>query len=372
MITNLRTVAALATCLIMASGAWASSPQSSANNALEDAPAYSPSSVTASADIVRDGAIVLTAADEPVAADAAASEAANPGGCDSCNAGSPYACCCPPLWEVSVGAVYLHRNRPAAGAIIGASPAGSPAFTSGSDFNFGWNAGPDVTIARRIGDYGVLEARYFNSYGTADVGFVTPGSFIGAGFIGPGGTAITGHELTKLDSTEINWRRPLRDQLSLLIGFRCVELKDDVSYQVGAPAHADYNYNNHLYGGQFGADWALTSRSNPLQIEIVAKAGVYENVNDGGVDLTLGGPAGSFSGQSATTAFVGEVDFSTAYIVSKHIAIHGGYQLLWLSDVALATDAANRSLVNPNLLTSVGNDGRLFYQGASAGIDFVW
>jgi len=132
-------------------------------------------------------------------------------------------------------------------------------------------------------------------------------------------------------------------------------------------------YVNHLYGGQIGADWAVAKPSSPLQLGFALKADVYGNADHGGVALTLGGsPAGNFGGQDTTAAFVGKLDFLAAYNLTNHIAVHGGYQLLWLTNLALAADAANRSLLNPGLLRTVSDDGRLFYQGATVGIDFMW
>ncbi len=82
--------------------------------------------------------------------------------------------------------------------------------------------------------------RYFNSYGSASTQFVTPGGFIGAGFTGPGGTRFIGSDLTKLDSTEINWRHQRWNRLALLAGFRWIELRDGVSYNIGNVAASQY------------------------------------------------------------------------------------------------------------------------------------
>ncbi len=37
----------------------------------------------------------------------------------------------------------------------------TPVFSRGSDFDFGWDAGAEITIARRIGCENAVEARYF-------------------------------------------------------------------------------------------------------------------------------------------------------------------------------------------------------------------
>jgi hypothetical protein len=79
-------------------------------------------------------------------------------------------CCCPPLWYVSAGAVILHRDSSTAGTIVAGNPSLVP-FSRGSDLNFDWAAGPDITIARRMGCNDYLEGRYFNSYESADIQF---------------------------------------------------------------------------------------------------------------------------------------------------------------------------------------------------------
>ncbi|MBL9165621.1 MAG: BBP7 family outer membrane beta-barrel protein [Planctomycetaceae bacterium] len=82
---------------------------------------------------------------------------------------------------------------------------------------------------------------------------------------------------------------------------------------------------------------------------------------------------GSAFGEQANTkaAFVGEIDLTLGYRLTQHIIVRGGYQLLWIDNVALAGDAASRGLLNPSVLRGVEFNS-LFYQGATTGIDFVW
>jgi hypothetical protein len=276
---------------------------------------------------------------------------------------------------LSAGTVILHRDRPDAGAITASNPGLAP-FHSGNDFDFGWNAGPDITLGRRLANGDSIEGRFFDDDGAeATLSFRTPGAFIGPGFFGPNNTLITARYLTQLYSSELNYRHPLTDRIDFLTGFRWIELSDDLRYNIASGAGFDeFRYNNHLYGAQIGADWALTNRCSRLKIGAVGKAGLYGNVTDGGTYLfqPSNPPSIKFTGDDTTTAFVGELNFSAAYWFTNHIAIRGGYQLLWLDNLALSADAAARSITNPVLLTNVENDGHLFYNGATAGIDFVW
>ena len=334
----LRVAAGMVVGSIVASGAWASSPQDSALNMLDDALACSPPGVAASSPIMQDFAILPVSDNAPAASEAAASGgSADQESCCGCDDCCSCMDCCSPLWYGSAGAVFLRRSQPTAGTIIGAQPSGSPAFSRGSDFDFGWDAGPDITLGRRIGCEDSLEARYFNSCAGAGIQFVTPSSFIGAGFTGPGGITISGLDVTRLDSGEINWRRQQWEHLALLAGFRWAQLTDNATYKIGPTAAGDYNYINHFYGGQLGADWSLTNRFNPLQLNVAGKAGIYGNAADGGI---YGGDRrqsrkGNFAGQDTTAAFLGKLDFSASYSLTSHIAIRSGYQLLWLTNLAL-------------------------------------
>jgi len=293
-------------------------------------------------------------------------------GCESC---SQCDCdCCPSNWYASFGGVVLHRSRPDAGAIVTRNPNTAIVISNAADFDFGWDAGFDVTVGYHLPSCNSLEVRFFDVDGAdATSQYTTPGAFIGAGFIGPGGTAIASRYLTKLHSTEINFLHPTTERLTLLAGFRWVELRDDLYTNIGAVAASRYEYNNHLYGAQIGANLALTDSCNPWQINVVGKAGIFGIVADGGIDEFLGANyIGGFRSSGTDTAFVGEIGISLAYQLTSHIALRGGYQLLWLDGVALASDNASMSLLNPSLLANRFNDGHLFYHGATFGIDFTW
>jgi hypothetical protein len=57
--------------------------------------------------------------------------------------------------------------------------------------------------------------------------------------------------------------------------------------------------------------------------------------------------------------------------VTRHFAIRGGYQLLWISEVALASDQAQLALNTLNVNT-INSSGDVFYHGALVGGEFTW
>jgi hypothetical protein len=366
---------------VFTSAALASPAMDAAFNVPEWSESCALPNVTASSTVIHDDSVQTVSDNEPTSADAShdsctgCNQNSCGNGCYECSQNN-CCCCCPPTWYASAGAVFLHRSRPDSGTVVAANPGGTP-FSDASDFRFGWDAGVDVTLGYRLNCCDSIEGRFFEDDGAdATNSFVTPGGFIGTGFTGPGGTLFTGRYCTELYSSELNWGHAMNDRVTFLTGFRWIELSDEMDYRLnGTVAEGDYKYSNHLYGAQAGLDWKLTDRCNPLQIDVVGKAGLYGNEASGGIYEFSGANRtfiGSFTGVNTDTAFVGELDFTATYQLTCHMAVHGGYELLWLNDVALAGNAASRSLLNPSLLTTVDNGQNLFYNGALAGVDFIW
>ena len=114
------------------------------------------------------------------------------------------------------------------------------------------------------------------------------------------------------------------------------------------------------------------------------RRGAYPSVTPsyaGGEPVSATGPkwmlnastGGQFDGGlgDSSVAFVGEIGITGVYQLTKHIALRGGYQTLWISGVALASD----NMANATALSSQANittDGDLFYHGALMSVDFMW
>lgn len=289
--------------------------------------------------------------------------------CDTCDW---FNFCDQSSWSGYVGAIFLTRGNSHAGRIIAANPAGTP-FLTGSNFDFGNDTGTDVSIAHRLANGDTIEGRYF---GVDEIfagnTMVTPGSFIGVGFTGPAGTTARSSYWTQIKSAELNYKTPVNERLSVLAGFRYLQLNDTLSSTLnGNVATGRYEFENEMYGGQLGLDLRLTEPTNALDLRVVGKAGFYSNHFGGGIEEFQGNNfIGSFGGANNSVAFVGDMAFSASYWFNDHVALRAGYQLLWIGDVALAGEEASRSILNPSLLRDPNHGDDLFMHGAMVGLEF--
>jgi hypothetical protein len=278
-----------------------------------------------------------------------------------------------PTWNVSVGAIYMHRSRPDPAAVI-TPPTGTPGVVvSGSDFGFDWGAGPDLSISQRINSSWLWEGRYFDNR-ESDSNFLIPNittfRVAGIGVTILGGGSINSFYTTDLNSSELNVHRQLTPGCTFLTGFRWIELHDEMRNNLATPVtFTRWDENNHMYGAQIGTNVAFTNAYSPLQFTGSLKGGAYANVADNRFTSTIVAGANA---QETELAFAGEVNFSGAYYLTNNLALRGGYQVLWLDNIALASEAAEGTTQIAGGTSSPVNFGRLWYNGVTFGIDYVW
>lgn len=130
----------------------------------------------------------------------------------------------------------------------------------------------------------------------------------------------------------------------------------------------DTHTHNRLYGVQCGADALLWDRGGPLTVDLIGKAGIYGNrashdsfYSTGVVTL----PAGD---KASATAFLGEMSLAATYRLTERVSLTGGYRLLWIDGVALATDQVADS--NFVFHRGISVSGDAFYHGAVMGLQY--
>jgi hypothetical protein len=283
--------------------------------------------------------------------------------------------CC---WTASVDALYMSRSGGQSSIILeGVNGANRTELMNSNGFNFNWAAGPRVGIVGEDVLFGCdVEASYFGIDGwVAAKEIIVPAG--GANFAVFGqsptpityalayGTDLNFHYISRLHSAEINLRHPVWERLSLLIGFRNVELHEELDITRNNLSFVGVNTDNHLYGGQIGMNVAFVNTCR-FSIEGVVKAGVFGNYSD----LAMSVRDQSRLGDKTThTAAMGEIGLMGIYQVTNNLSARLGYQAMWLDGVAIAGNQVE--YVDPaNSKPYMG--GTLFYHGASAGLEYAF
>jgi len=276
-----------------------------------------------------------------------------------------------PTLYITGGAVIMKRSTPDNSTFVAANPAGTP-FQTGNNFKFDWEAGFDGTLGVRFMGRHAIEVRFLGIESDAASAFTTPGAFIGGGFTGPGGTLISTTYDASLRNWELNWRYLWTNQLTLLAGFRAINLEDTQRFRIGPVAQGLYDYDNRLRGAQIGIDWSVLPATSALQVNLSGKVGLFHLNSDGGIQEFGPGPIGGFGTKISDTVVAGELGVSVGYRIHDNVVLRAGYQLLVIDDIGLASNNASASLLNPSLLSNNIYRDSILYHGANLGVSITW
>jgi hypothetical protein len=304
------------------------------------------------------------------------------GGCDRCGTDCGCSDACRPLWSVSAGTVILHRSTPQPSPLARTWNRTATLLDADS-FKFGWDAGPDIRVTRRVDKcaaFDAIEFRYFDVQGAqGNASTLTNGFWrlpIGPGLIH--NSQIDASYNSQLHSAELN---VLRDsscsRLTWLAGFRWIGLDEQLNMAVqlipqGTISHYTHATQNNLYGGQIGAALKLCDNRGPFHIDCVSKAGLFSNTAANRYDSadSFGNHAFLASDRRSQVAFVGDIGLTGVYQWTDHVAFQAGYQLLWIQGVAVAGDQA--AVADPATHVGIQSAGGVFYHGATASVNFSW
>ncbi len=273
-------------------------------------------------------------------------------------------------WFGQTGVVLLKRESNPDSTLVVSSLTGAEEMNA-KDFKFDTEAGLDVSIGYWCDDEIQIFVRHFNVNDHGD-GHYTNGieSHIATsptiGEVAPVATDISGYYQTALWSTELNLMHTSNSWLSCLVGFRWIELHEDLKIKTRSMNGTTYfknNTRNHLYGLQIGGDGLLYS-SDKLSINGVLKGGLYGAVGNTHSYYRRGNLILTREGGDNDLAFVGEASINFAYQVNQLVSFQAGYQLLWLTGVALSGEQVPVTSFNNNTAANFDNDATLFYHGA--------
>ncbi|NQU20620.1 MAG: BBP7 family outer membrane beta-barrel protein [Candidatus Nealsonbacteria bacterium] len=285
------------------------------------------------------------------------------------------------------------------------------------DLGLAYRGGGRAIIGRTLGTHGAMEVSYFQVGNWDDIAAVhdaipfvdavdaggNPTTTFPASLFSPfsdfGDPAIVGLDYnsmasiaysSRLYNVEWNLRRwvyidPGQTQLSVLIGWRYINLDETFSYRTvsAEPGPGDTTNDvaieaaNRMLGVQIGAMYKAHIQPN-WWVDCEAKAAFFDN-NAGqdteyvhaGVVAYAGTHNGSRWEHISSSAF--DLKLTLTAEVTPRLAVRGGYQALWLYHVALAPNNFNTdvgALVSgPALLNDSGN---VVYHGPHLSVTCIW
>lgn len=160
-----------------------------------------------------------------------------------------------------------------------------------------------------------------------------------------------------LTSSEFNFRRQVGPIFSWLVGLRAIEL-DDAFARIDTGEHSvfEMHTDNRLFGLQIGADLTLWADARPFRIDTMARAGVYHNSIDRYHAWYFD------SHEESAASFAGELGVVGVWEVRDWLEVRGGYQMLLLTGMALATEQVD----------GLDSDDSVLYHGPMFAVRLLW
>lgn len=262
------------------------------------------------------------------------------------------------------------------------------------DLNASTAMGARVFVGRRVDDSWGREAGYLGVYGmtaapslSGDENLALAGPLASQSLPFTDGNRARATWVSTINSAEFNAFRSRcegGDCIDWLGGFRYLNVAEQAGLaftccedaSVG-PFQSNYNVqtSNNLIGGQLGARGRRTW--DRWAMEGWAKTGLFANVANQSQSPILD-PTGSGtvvrdarSAWGTETAFVADLNASLIYRLSDVWGIRAGYNLIWISGVALAPNQWDFSTSADGGRALIGGDS-MFLSGANLGLEARW
>ena len=202
-----------------------------------------------------------------------------------------------------------------------------------------------------------------------------------------------------LDNGELNLRRSLTLVPgfltgSLLVGARYMGLREGLDYQSysylsrldsaveqnGSSLHVNTRTSNNLWGGQLGGVFEIYC-DHGISLDCGIKAALCNNNMSQETFATLDGTSADYAnrGHSKSASgmtYVIDMDFAIVCRPWSHVAARAGYQMLWMSGVALASRNFSpdyQSLSSASADPSwIDTQGTVLYHGPHVGVEVSW
>ena len=278
-----------------------------------------------------------------------------------------------PAVSIDISAIYMTRSAPASRGLFTTN--GGAATFNANQLGFDWRAGLDASLALRLAQRWNLEFRglfpgdFRSSMNVTAIG----GAFLTTPVTGYGTPALAITYESAMRSGEANVRYRLNDTWQFLGGARFINLAEDIYTitPVAPPVFAvGWGARNMLSGGQIGVEGAWTS--GKFSVDAALKAGLFNNhINTSAfAEQPIGNALGTATGSFNRIAYSIEGAIAARYKLTQNASVSAGYQLLYLDNVALASDQLSQA---PNLIggaQSMGGValGGVLYHGLTVGL----
>jgi hypothetical protein len=286
-----------------------------------------------------------------------------------------------PVWDVSADGLIFNRSGLPSQKLLVNSALGTR--YNADEFSLPEQFGWEFDVQRRFGGDWAVEGRFFDLGGQDALSpFLKTGGGAGIlysggpiGIFGPSATSQLAY-YSELRSAEVNAWTNVSGRLSFMAGVRYFDLDDRILVHQFAPGGVDVRQRlealNDMIGFQLGANVAVLRRG-PFSLDAIVKAGIYDDVlhNVLAYDSAFFAEHARTSASTSAAAFSSELGITLGYEITPQWSIRGGYQLLWLDGVAVASQqaAVNPSpLAGPAAMVLAGTG--LFYNGAFLGVEF--
>ncbi len=279
---------------------------------------------------------------------------------------------CGVCWSAAVDVLALSRS-PGPGVTLARNAAG--ATLSGNDLNPDLEIGYRGSLMMDAGDHAwqfvYLHQNWATSAGLAG----NVNSVVGTTDF-TGAASVLAESETTLNSIELNYLRCHHSFTPWSLGLRYVSLRDRFQLNSGAAgSRSDYRIrtNNDLFGVQAGR--SINYTYGQWEFFAGAKAGLYLNSANQRVRLLDNNNTvlrRSYSDSDASVAFLGELNLMATYNIHPHVAIRGGYQVLWLEGISEAPSQFLSSSPATQAATNIDTHDGLFAHGFYGGIEFKY
>jgi hypothetical protein len=168
----------------------------------------------------------------------------------------------------------------------------------------------------------------------------------------------------------LRWKENECARVPLVMGFRMIGLDDNFrlgqELQGRSISWIDTTTNNMLYGFQIGTEPILWCYDG-FQLEGLLKTGIFSNqAHQRSRFPILQSELENWNGASS---FVAETGLIGSYHWNNCWAIRGGYEVMWITNVALAPDQSTTVFYGTTPTGRIYDRATAFYHGATVSIE---